>query len=80
MLGVTNNSCWTVWSRLHQYLALASVLLQRRCLLQRGDGKNIHIDGKGAGHGSGGSVVPTISAGGVSKVSSRASMAGDMIV
>ena len=38
-----------------------------------------HLDGKGAGHGGGGSVVPTSNAGSVSKISSRASMAGDRI-
>ena len=39
----------------------------------------IHLDSKGAGHGGGGSVVPTSSAGGVSEISSRAFMAGDRI-
>ena len=38
-----------------------------------------HLDSKGAGHGGGGSVVPTSSAGGVSEISSRAFMAGDRI-
>ena len=38
-----------------------------------------HLDGKGAGHGGSGSVVPTSSAGGVSKISSHASMADNTI-
>ena len=40
---------------------------------------NSHLDGKGAGHGGGGSVVPTGSAGGISKISSRYSMVGNRI-
>ena len=42
------------------------------------EGKS-HLDSKVAGHGGGGSVVPMINAGGVTKFSSRASMAGDRI-
>ena len=41
--------------------------------------RKIHLYSKGAGHGGGGNIVPTSSAGGVSKMSSRASMAGDGI-
>ena len=38
-----------------------------------------HLDIKGDGHGGGGSVVPTISAGGVTKIYPCASMSGDRI-
>ena len=39
----------------------------------------IHLDSKGAGHGGGGSVVPTSNAGRISEISLRASIAGDRI-
>ena len=41
--------------------------------------RKIHLYSKGAGHGGGGNIVPTSSAGGVYGISSHSSMAGDRI-